>query len=137
MKVVHPTGVRIATLSGHVALLEPGVETEVPHFLGVLALGQGASEIVAEGETPAEAPAHVDPAPPLETVVVNPPVEPVVVISDHDRLVAIMKDIILRGSKDEFRADNTPKAAILNRLFGRTVLEEEREAAWAEATKVL
>ena len=119
MKVVHSEGLRIATLQGHVILLEPGVETELVDNLAVLALGKGAKQVVAEGETEVELPAVPENPTPKE--------------SRHQKLVRIMGEIIDSGDPAAFRQDKQPKASVLNRLFGEAVLEEEREAAWKEA----
>lgn len=131
MIVVHPTGVRIATLSGSSFVLEPGVERDLPDHLGVLALGKGARLVEASQPVEQEATAPVV----IPTVEVAHQPADVVVETDHQKLVKIMKDIISRGQRDEFRGDGMPKTALLNRLAGRALTEEEREAAWLEANK--
>lgn len=120
MKIVHTEGLRIATTEGHVILLEPNVPQEVQDFLGILALGKGATQVLAEGETPVE-----------PTVVVKAPT----VETPHDKLVKIMKELIATGDQANFRQDQQPKSSVLNRLFGSAVTEEQREKAWAEATR--
>lgn len=133
MKVVHPYGMRAATLSGHIVYLEPGVVTELPAALATLALGHGAS--VVEHDEPAEVKAETIPVTHVDIPHTPAPVP--APETDHDKLVRIMKDMIERGSKDEFRADKQPKNAVLNRLFGKVVTEELRDAAWKEATTVV
>lgn len=130
MIVVHPTGVRIATLSGTSFVLEPGVERELPDHLGVLALGKGARR-VGESQPVEQEPAVAV----IPTVEVGHEPAPAEVETDHQKLVKIMKGLIDQGQPDSFRADGLPKTALLNRLAGRALMEEEREAAWAEATK--
>jgi hypothetical protein len=120
MKVVHTSGLRHATITGHVILLEPGIETELPDFLGVLALGLGAKQVVAEGEIEIDPASVKQEAAPKET--------------RHQKLVRIMSQIVALGDPANFRQDGQPKVSVLNRLFGEAVLEEEREAAWKEAT---
>ena len=34
------------------------------------------------------------------------------------------------GNPEDFKADGSPKAAVVNRAVGRTVRSEEREEAW-------
>jgi hypothetical protein len=64
--------------------------------------------------------------------------EPEVVIEqeaaapDSD-LVAVMEGLIDEGDPENFKADGTPKAAVVNKAAGRTVSTSEREAAWQEA----
>lgn len=132
MKVVHPHGMRAATLSGHIVFLEPGVVTELPAALATLALGHGA--VVVEHDEPVVEPAPT-PAPTnvdIPHTVVKPVVE-----SDHEKLVRIMKETVARASAEEFRSDGQIKAAVLNRLFGKVVPEELREAAWKEVSTVV
>lgn len=132
MKVVHPHGMRVATLGGHIINLEPNVPADLIPSLATLALGHGAQ--IVEHEDPVEPPADLPP--PVHADVPHVVVKPVPE-TDHEKLVKIMKDIIARGSKEEFRADGEPKNAVLNRLFGRVVNEEMRNAAWTEATTVV
>lgn len=122
MKIVHTEGLRIATTEGHVLLLEPNVPQEVQEFLGILALGRGAKQVLAEGEEPAALPVT--------------PKEPAVE-TDHDKLVKIMKELIAGGDQANFRQDKQPKSSVLNRLFGAVVTEEQREKAWEEASRKL
>jgi len=44
-----------------------------------------------------------------------------------------MKELINKGDPDDFKADGTPKAAVVNKLSGSTITTEQREAAWEEA----
>lgn len=136
MKVVHPTGVRIATLSGAIINLPANEVREVPDFLGTLALGHGA-QLVYDSTQPED----LIVADTIKTehlnVEIKHEVVKAVVPTDHEKLVKIMQDMIVRGDTTEFRNDGQPKNAILNRLFGKVVTEELRTAAWSEATKVL
>lgn len=120
MKVVHTSGLRHATITGHVILLEPDVETELPDFLGVIALGHGAKQVVAEGEE------EIDPSTVKQETATKE--------TRHQKLVRVMSQIVALGDPSNFRQDGQPKMSVLNRLFGEAVLEEEREAAWKEAT---
>jgi uncharacterized protein (DUF849 family) len=134
MKVVHPTGVRIATLSGAIINLAANEVRELPDFLATLALGHGAQLVHEDREHVVIADAVK-----VEQLNVEIPHEVVkaVVPTDHEKLTKIMKEMIIRGDTTDFRNDGQPKNAILNRLFGKAVTEEMRTAAWAEATKVL
>jgi hypothetical protein len=123
MKVVHTSGLRIATLSGHVATLEADVPIDLPEFLGILALGQGAKQ-VTEGDEPVVVIPVSDPSDPTPE-------------TRHQKLVRIMCEIITAGDTTSFRQDGQPKSSVLNRLFGEPVLEDERVLAWDEATRKL
>ena len=125
MKVVHTSDLRIATLSGHVALIEANVPVDLPDFLGLLALGKGAKQVLDDGEI------EVDFLDGLDSGV-HAPLE-----TRHQRLVAVMQGLITAGDTANFRQDGQPKASVLNRLFGEPVLDEERTPAWDEATRKL
>ena len=125
MKVVHTSDLRIATLTGHIVSLKANIPADVPDFIGVMALGQGAKQVLEDGETPV-VPAEI-PAPPAVS-----PAE-----ARMQKLVRVMQEIIVTGDPSNFRQDGQPKSAILNRLFGDTVLEDERTLAWGEATRKL
>lgn len=118
MKLVHAADMRVPTLSGHVIEFEAGVPQDVPSVVVPDCLGKGAVPYAEPGE---EAPAV-------------PVVEPKTVVSDHDKLVAVFKGIIADARKEDFRQDDTPKASVVKKLFGRDPTEEERAAAWAAAT---
>lgn len=134
MKVVHPTGVRVATLTGHILLLEAEVVTELPPSLVPLAIANGAHLADNDDESVAIA-APVAPGTPIPTVDVPHTPAPATPQSREDKLVAILQDIAGRAQKEEFRNDGSPKAALVNRIFGDVVTEEERMAAWAKVMK--
>ena len=48
-------------------------------------------------------------------------------------LVAVMEGLIDEGDPENFKADGSPKAAVVNKAAGRTVATSEREDAWQEA----
>lgn len=127
MKVVHTSDLRIATLTGHIVSLKANVPRNVPDAIGVMALGQGAKQVLEDGETALE----VDPLDGLNSGVYAPPE------TRHQRLVKIMQGLITTGDVSNFRQDGQPKSAVLNRLFGESVLEDERTIAWEEATRKL
>lgn len=122
MKLVHAAETRVATLSGHVIFFEPGIPQDVPKAAVLDCLGKGATQYVEPGAEPVPV-AQLTPA-------------PVVTETDHERLVKLFKEVIGRAHKDEFRQDGQPKSAVILKHFGRNVTDEEREAAWTEATKV-
>ena len=114
MKVICEQELRIATLSGAVVLLQPGVEREVADEIGFLALQMGAKQV--DGKK--------------QAVVKDEAPEPV---ADSDEVVAVMLDLIKDGDPQNFKADGTPKAAVVNKAVGRTVQTDERLAAWETA----
>ena len=113
MKVVSEQELRIATLSGAVVLLQPGVEREIADEIGFIALQMGAKQV----EGPVVEVSDAD----YETPV------------DMDEVVAVMEDLITEGDPQNFKADGTPKAAVVNKLAGRNVQTSERLAAWETA----
>lgn len=134
MKVVHPTGVRVATLTGHILLLEAEVVTELPPPLVPLAIANGAHLADNDDESVA-IPALALPSATIPTVEVHHTPAPVTPQTREEKLVAILQDIVDRAQKEEFRNDGSPKAALVNRIFGDVVTEEERMAAWAKVMK--
>ncbi len=124
MKVISDKEVRVATLAGAVVLFQAGVEREVSDEIGLIALQMGAKEIKA-ASSPIEE----------EVAVVDEPevaIEEEAAAPDSD-LVAVMEGLIDEGDPENFKADGTPKAAVVNKAAGRTVSTSEREVAWQEA----
>lgn len=129
MKVVSTEkDMRVASLKGHVIILKADEPTEVREELGLIALEQGAKIISDE-------PKEV-----IEEVTEVADEEPEIVIESaeseddgFEELVAVMKELINKGDPDDFKADGTPKAAVVNKLSGSTITTEQREAAWEEA----
>ena len=124
MKVISDKEVRVATLAGAVVLFQAGVGREVSDEIGLIALQMGAKEIKPAKSTVKEEVAVAD--------------EPEVVIEQEEAapdsgLVAVMEGLIDEGDPENFKADGTPKAAVVNKAAGRTVATSEREAAWQEA----
>ena len=113
MKVISEQDLRIATLSGAVVLFHAGEQREVADEIGLLALQMGAKEVRGEAVVAVE---H------------EPPPEP-----DEDELVGIMQDLIKDGDPKNFKADGTPKAAVVNKAAGRSVPTDDRLAAWEAA----
>tara|TARA_R100001460_G_scaffold57141_1_gene96887 strand:- start:268 stop:618 length:351 start_codon:yes stop_codon:yes gene_type:complete len=113
MKVISEQDIRIATLSGAVVLFHAGKPREVADEIGLLALQMGAKEVKGKAEV---------------EVVADAPPEP-----DVDELVGIMQDLIKDGDPQNFKADGTPKAAVVNKAAGRTVSTDDRLAAWEAA----
>ena len=128
MKVVSTEEMRVASLRGHVIILKANEPTEVREELGLIALEQGAKIISDEPEEV------------IEEVTEVADEEPEIVIESaeseddgFEELVAVMKELIDKGDPDDFKADGTPKAAVVNKLSGSTITTEQREAAWEEA----
>lgn len=113
MKVVSDQDVRIALTSGAVVLLQAGVEREVSEEIGLHALQMGAKQATTKKEA-------------------EPLVE-VVEAEEPNKVVAAMTDLIKEGDPENFKADGTPKAAVINKVVGRTVPTNERLAAWETA----
>ena len=114
MKVISEQDLRIATLSGAVVLFHAGEPREVADEIGLMALQMGAKEVSGKK---------------VEVVSDEDYEEP----ASTDEVVAVMLDLIKDGDPENFKADGTPKAAVVNKAVGRTVQTDERLAAWETA----
>lgn len=124
MKVIADQEIRVATLSGACVLFLPGVEREVSDEIGLLALQLGAKQVgIAKEPEP----------------VVKPVVQPAAKAADVeafeefktlDDVINGIEKIVQFADPEDFKADGTPKASAVNRVVGRTVSTEDREAAW-------
>ena len=111
MKVISEQDIRVATTWGAVILFQANVEKEVADEVGLLAVQMGAAEVGKKKhkiEEPDEA-------------------------GEVDCLVDVMNQIIKAANPKDFKVDGVPKAAVVNKLAGRTVSTTEREAAWEKA----
>ncbi len=124
MKVIADQEIRVATLSGACVLFLPGVEREVSDEIGLLALQQGAKQVTTD-KKPEPA------AEPLGITIDNvPSVEEFEKVHTLDDVITGIEKLVESGDPDDFKSDGAPKAAALNRVVGRTVSTEDREAAW-------
>lgn len=119
MKVIADQEIRVATLSGACVLFQPNVEREVSEEIGLLALQMGAKQVGV-------AKAVEETVAPIDEIDFGIPEDPKVL---DDVIVGIEK-LVESASPEDFKADGTPKASALNRVVGRTVSTEDREAAW-------
>ena len=114
MKIISKEPLRVATLSGAVVLFEAGVAREVGDEIGKIALTMGADIV---GDSPKA----------------QPEPEPEPEVEDQKSLVEVMEEIISAANPDDFKANGTPKAAVVNKHAGRTISTTEREEAWEQA----
>ena len=132
MKVVSESDLRVALLSGAVVLFEAGVEREVSDEIGSVALQMGAKisglpePVVESTEEPAET--WVEEVAAMDTdIEINLNDEPKP-FEDLDAVVAAIETLVNESNPDDFKTDNSPKAAAVNRVAGRTVATDEWEA---------
>ncbi len=118
MKVVSDKEIRVATLSGAAVLFFPGEEREVSDEIGVLALQFGARQVGFETKQ--------EPAPLKD----NPQIDEIEEVKNLDDVVTGIEKLCEEGDPEDFKADGTPKASAINRVVGRNVSPEDREAAW-------
>ena len=120
MKIVSSEPLRVATLGGTVVLFEAGVPREVGDKIGLLAIQAGAKEYndkyieIEEAEI-----ADFEEVVEIETIT-----------SPDAELVTTLEKLMDEGDPKNFKQDGYPKAAVVNKLAGRTVNTDEREAAW-------
>jgi hypothetical protein len=112
MKIICKEPLRVATLSGAVVLFEAGVPREISDDIAKIALTMGADLV-------SDAP-KAEPAPEPE-------------VEGQKSLVEVMEEIISEANPDDFKADGTPKATVVNKYAGRTISTTEREEAWEQA----
>jgi len=119
MKIVSSESLRVATLSGVVVRFEAGVPREVADSVGLLAIQAGAKEYndkyveIEEAEI-----AEFEEVVEVETTALG------------DDLVIALEKMLDEGDPKNFKQDGYPKAAVVNKVVGRSVGTEEREAAW-------
>jgi hypothetical protein len=119
MKIVSSEPFRVATLSGVVVRFEAGVPREVADSIGLLAIQAGAKEYndkyveIEEAEI-----AEFEEVVEVETTALG------------DDLVIALEKMLDEGDPKNFKQDGYPKAAVVNKVVGRSVGTEEREAAW-------
>lgn len=118
MKVVSDREIRVATLSGACVLFMPMVEREVSDEIGLLALQLGARQISDTKK--------------VEPTAVETPKQPEVIeyVEPKGDVLAGIEKLVEKADPEDFKADGTPKASALNRVVGRNVSTEDREAAW-------
>lgn len=120
MKVISKEPIRVATLSGAVVSLEAGVVREISDEIGLLALQLGAEEVTGDSEEP-KAEEEAEEAEPEE------PVSSEQFDAELDIALCQLMD---EGDPDNFTADGYPKAAVVNKIMGKTIDSDARKAAW-------
>ena len=122
MKIVSDKDLFITTLGGTAVRFEAGVPREISEEIALLAIQQGAVEVGKEA--PKEATVVSMPCAEVEEdIVVQEPVQ-------DEKLIEVLQKLIEEADPNSFKNDGTPKAAVVNKMLGRTVRAEEREAAW-------
>ena len=124
MKVISKEPIRVATLSGAIVFFEAGVPVEISEEIGLIALQMGAEEVTGGSKEPeAEEETEVK-----ETEV--EPEEPVLSEQFDAELDTALCKLMDEGDPDNFTADGYPKAAVVNKIMGKTVNSDTRKAAW-------
>ena len=126
MKIISDEQLRIATTSGAAVIFYPGQVKEVSDEIGLMALQEGARSADDTGSVAIKEVTEIADEKP-EIVVKSEEDE------EFEKLVAIMKKIMKKGDPDDFKADGSPRAAVINKMSGSTITTEQREAAWEEA----
>jgi hypothetical protein len=120
MKIVSSEPLRVTTLGGTAVLFEAGVPREIAEEIGLLAIQMGAKEY-NDKYVEEEAAEVVEFE---EENVVAEPAQP------DQELIEVLQKLIEEADPNSFKTDGTPKAAVVNKMLGRTVRTDEREAAW-------
>lgn len=125
MKLVSNKDLRVATTHGAVVLFKANEPREVSDTIAAVAMQMGAKQI-----TDTSKPILDEPSIPVEELLGLD-----LDLSDEqesidENLVDALKQLIELGNPEDFKADGTPKAAVVNKAVGRTVRSDEREKAW-------
>lgn len=127
MRLVSNKDLRVATTHGAVVVFKANEPREVSDTIAAAAMQMGAKQIV---DTPK--PILDEPSIPVEELLdlnLDLNLDPEEEVMDV-ALVDALKQLIELGNPDDFKADGTPKAAVVNKAVGRTVRSDEREKAW-------
>jgi hypothetical protein len=60
----------------------------------------------------------------------SPQIDEIEEVKNLDDVVTGIEKLCEEGDPEDFKADGTPKASAINRIVGRNVSPEDREAAW-------
>ena len=121
MKIVSSEDLRVTTMGGTAVLFEAGVPRDISEEIGLLAIQMGAKEYDAKYIEEQEA----------EVAEFEEVVEVVQETVQVDtELVTLLENLMDEGDPKNFKQDGYPKAAVVNKLIGRPVTSDEREAAW-------
>ena len=124
MKVISKEPLRVATLSGAVVSFEGGVAREISDEIGLLAIQMGAKEVV-EGTAAPEAEPEIEEVAPVDDSQVL-----LAAAADEAELDIALCKLMDEGDPENFTADGYPKAAVVNKILGKTIDSETRKAAW-------
>jgi hypothetical protein len=120
MKIVSRESLRVTTLSGAAIVFEAGIPTEISQEIGLIALQMGATEY-KEGGAKVEAGDSETPADSKEPSLTG------IVSLD---LVTALEKLMDEGDPENFKADGSPKASVVNKAMGKTIDSDTRDAAW-------
>ena len=128
MRVISDVDLRVAMTSGAVIQFQAGVEREIADEVGVVAMQMGARMVDGDVPAPQKPDDHWSDEVSALTTDDDPDLN--VVLDSVEELVTIIETIVSEGDPKNFKADNSPKAAVINKLANRKVTTDEREAAW-------
>lgn len=114
MKIISDRKLRVTTPWGAIAILHPGEPKEMGDEFCRYAIQQGARAYVEGTDDIEEAV--------FEEVIEEPSVD--------TELVEALQKLIEEADPNSFKGDGTPKAAVVNKMLGRTVRADDRDAAW-------
>ena len=117
MKVISKTNLYVGTTSGACIRLTANEPREVNDIVGKAALEAGA-ELYNENNV-----AHQEPEEAVFEEVIEEP-------SVDTELVEALQKLIEEADPNSFKNDGSPKAAVVNKMLGRTVRADDRDAAW-------
>jgi hypothetical protein len=117
MKIISDKDLRVTNSAGGAVLFQAGVPREIGDEMGLAAMQLGAKEYNDKyvEEVEAEVATFVEIADTADT---------------EEDVVTALRKLIEEADPSTFKADGTPKAQTVNKLVGRTVRTDEREAAW-------
>ncbi len=124
MKVVFDKNTVLSTTWGSNPSFKANEPREVGPEIAAVALLAGGKEVKGD-EKPVKAKAEAEAEAEVKETTVDAEL-----IGPDQQLIEALEGLISLGDPDNFKADGTPKAAVVNKIVGRTVRTEERDAAW-------
>ena len=125
MKIISEKDLRVTNNHGTAVIFYAGVPKNIADEIGILAIQMGAKEYNAKFVEEEAAEEAV-----FEEVTEAVCAAPIADTQLDVVLVTCLERIMDEGDPKNFKANGYPKAAVVNKVMGRTIDTDTREAAW-------